>query len=81
MIVKILWAQPNHDGYKMYHMYECAEYFVEETGYSGSSGGPSGLSSARLMLDGDKHDICLGHGDVAYVMNNSGKTIEVIRTI
>jgi hypothetical protein len=81
MIVRIDWNKPNSDGHKMYHVYQASEYFVEELGYSGSGLGPSGVSSLRLMLDGDKHDICLCHGDTAFVMNDLGKTIDVIRTI
>lgn len=81
MIVRIHWAQPNSDGHKMFHIYECKEYFVEELAYSGSSNGPSGPSQIRLMLDCQEHDICLSNGDVAYVMNNEGKTIDSIRTI
>lgn len=80
MIVKVDWAKPNSDGFKMYHVWECSEYFVEVTGYKGDSINGSSPSNIRLMLDCDKHDIVLNGGDTAYVMNDSGKTIEVVRT-
>ena len=81
MIVRVNWAQPNSDGHQMYHVYQATEYFVETTGWSGSLNGPSGPSNVRLMLDGDKHDICLSNGDTAFVMNDDGKTVDVVRTI
>jgi len=65
----------------MYHVYQCSDYFVEITGFSGSSNGPSGPSNVRLMLDGDKHDIALSGGDEAFIMNDTGKTIDIIRTV
>jgi len=84
MIVKVEWSKPNSDGFKMYHTYECSEYFVEITGWSGSCGPgmktESQPSNVRLMLDCNKHDICLSGGDVAYIMNNEGKTIDIVRT-
>jgi hypothetical protein len=81
MIVKVAWAQPNSEGHQMYHVYQASEYLVEFLGWSGSSGGPSGPSQARLMIDGDAHEIYLSHGDTAYIMNDEGKTIDVVRTI
>ena len=81
MIVRVNWNSPNSDGHQMYHTYEASQYLVEYLGFSGSSNGPSGPCRVRLILDGDKHDIALSGGDTAYIMNNEGKTIDVIRTI
>jgi hypothetical protein len=73
MIVRIEWAKPNENGGRMYTVYEAHEYFVErrlqET--------PEVI---RIMLDVTKHDLCLSAGDAAYIMNNDGKTIDVIKT-
>lgn len=83
MIVRVNWAQPNSDGHSMYHVYEAAEYFVEwmdkRVGF-GPSEEQKPITHARLMLDGDKHDIYLSNGDTAYIMNSEGKTVDIIRT-
>jgi hypothetical protein len=77
MIVRVDWAQPNSDGNKMYNVYEATEYFVE--GLTPKDCHPS-APITRLMLDIDRRDIILNNGDVVYVMNDNGKTIDVIRT-
>lgn len=79
MFIRVCWAK--RDGPTMYHVYQCGDYFVEITGYSGSSDGVSGISSARLMLDGGKHDILISSGDNVYIMNDQGKTVDSILTV
>jgi len=80
MIIRVNWAVPvttpgEIPTLKMYHTYQASEYFVE------FNLNPNGTTdSIRLMLDGDKHDISLSGDDVAYIMNDEGKTIDSIRT-
>jgi hypothetical protein len=85
MFIKVEWQKPNEDGHTMYNVWEASEYFVEFLGWSGSGGinvpTVSGPSQVRLMLDSSKHDIILSNGDTAFVMNDTGKTIDIIRTI
>lgn len=85
MFIRVQWAKPNSDGHQMYHVYEAKEYFVEYLAWSGETpskkdGKNEQPNQIRLMLDGSKHDILLSDGDLAYVMNENGKTIESIRT-
>lgn len=72
MIIRVDWIQPNENGYRMYHMYDADHYFVEYLE----------PSHVRLMIDydGQNHDILLANGDKAYVMNNEGKTVDVINS-
>ena len=69
----------------MYHVYQCDNYMVETLGYSGSSGGDSGPSKINLFLNHGfatgSHELVLSSGDMAYIMNDEGKTIDVIRTV
>ena len=78
MFVKVKWGNQSPASYKVW---ECQEYFVEITGWSGSSKGDSTPSSMRLMLDNGKHDIQVSEGDEVFIMNNEGRTIDVIRTV
>ena len=73
MIVKVAWGKRTLDAPEMYHVYQCSEYFVEEA----KDCAPTQI---RLMLDANKHDISLSNGDAAFIMNDVGKTIDVIRT-
>jgi hypothetical protein len=70
MIIKVVWTQLNEAGGKMYHMYSAQEYAVDHTADD----------EVNLYLDNGKHHILIGPGDVAYAMNDNGKTIEVILT-
>lgn len=78
MFIRVIWAMPTHDGHNMYHMYEATEYLVcpytDDASY-----GPNGpIVYTQITLDHGSHDIRLGGGDKAYVMNNDGKTIDII---
>ena len=75
MIVRVQWyPRPSPLGEippKLSHVYQCSEYFLEEIG----------TSNARLILDVNKHDLFLSNGDEAFIMNDQGKTIYVVRTV
>jgi hypothetical protein len=92
MIVRVNWqawknnpVEANPKGpADMYHVYQCTNYLVEIMGYSGSSLEEGGPSRVNLFLnpgtDGGSNEILLSNGDTAYIMNDAGKTIDVIRT-
>ena len=69
MVIRVDWVNVGH---KLYHVYEASDYFVEPS--------DSTESQVRLVLDNGKHDMLLSGGDVAWIMNNDGKTIDTIRT-
>lgn len=73
MIVRVDWAKLNENGGAMSHVYEAHEYFVERRMRETPE-------VVRLILDCDRHDLCLSGGDQVYIMNNEGKTIDIIRT-
>lgn len=83
MIVRINWAEPK-DMTPTYHptysVWQCQKYFVQITGWSGGSIEPSRPSSAMIYLDEGTHEIGIGPGDVAYFMNDEGKTFDTLRT-
>lgn len=93
MIVRVNWNQWKKDACEnpgpnavreMYHVYQCDNYMVEITGYSGSSDGPCGPSQLMLHLDGrteGAHMLAMSGGDEAFIMNDNGKTIDIIRTV
>lgn len=96
MIVRINWLawknqpisadqarDPNRPA-DMYHVYQCDNYMVETLGYNGSSNGDSGPSRINLFLNGrteGAHQLALSNGDEAFIMNDAGKTIDIIRTV
>ena len=75
MLVRVNWAQPNSDGNSTYHTYEARDYYVEKF----EKETPTRF---RVVLNVDKeaHELFLGRGDAAYIMNDQGKTIDVVRT-
>lgn len=92
MIVRVNWNQWKKDAacsnppsvVDMYHVYQCDNYMVEITGYSGSSDGNNGPSNINLFLDGrtsESHHLVMSRGDTAFIMNDEGKTIDIIRTV
>ena len=81
MIIRVNWATPNSNVESMYHVYSANEYFVEYFRPAPPEGSDQlQKCQVRLMIDGEKHDVLLSCGDTAYIMNDSGKTVEVIRT-
>lgn len=79
MFISILWAMPTHDGHKMRHMYQCGDYSVTPFTDDQSTGPNGPAVYTQLILDGGKHDIRLGGGDKAFIMNDDGKTIDIVQ--
>ena len=80
MIVKVCWEKTGVGSKNgLYHTYEVSHYLVEIISWSGAID-TSTPRKIRLVLDDNKHNLLLSGGDIAFVMNNTGKTIEVIRT-
>lgn len=65
--IKIEWFSPD---YPSWTMYACQKFSVNVV--------PHGVE-LRLYLDGQETENLLGPQCVAYVMNEAGKTVEVIR--
>lgn len=77
MMLKIMWggdkAYPQTtSSLGSYHVWQMDEYFVEPV----CNVNPPQL---RILLDISKHDILMQTGDIAYIMNDNGKTVETIR--
>lgn len=71
MMLKIEWAT-RPIGSRSYHVWQMDEYFVEDVQNTSPS-------QVRVILDSSRHDILMTAGDIAYVMNDDGKTVEIIR--
>lgn len=77
MIVRINWKAM--EGSNGYHVHECKDYLVETLAWKESSKDKGEASQVFLLLDGVQ-DISLSNGDIAYIMNDDGKTIDTIKT-
>jgi hypothetical protein len=74
MTVLVNWANDNGGDLPLRSAWECEKYTVDATK---NACGP-GKDGVRLLLDDGKHDIYLGTGSRAYVMNSHGATIDRI---
>lgn len=88
MIVRVNWHTQDFSSpspvAQAYHIWECGDLRIEIQGFTGSSNAghsSSGPSKVTLNLDDGKHTISISGGDEAFIMNNEGKTIDVIRTV
>lgn len=61
------------------HTYECKDFY-QSWGEDPKSGCTecTPCSYIMLVIDGGKHEVRLGAGCYAYIMNNEGKTIDKI---
>lgn len=75
MLVKIYWGKLNPVGW---HVYQCTDYFVNPRYADGYPEKGTVMLGATITLDGGKHDIIVGEGDLVYFMNDNGKTIDSI---
>lgn len=86
MIIKVEWRAwkknpcSSDSPADMHNVYQCEEYGAEIMGWTGSSKDASYPSKVILNLDNGVKQIQLSGGDVAWIMNDSGKTIDTIYT-
>jgi hypothetical protein len=64
-----------------YHLYSCKDLGIGIHGFSGSSNGPSGPSRVTLNMDNGTHLVDVEKGDEVFIMNDEGRTVDVIRTV
>lgn len=72
MLVRVVWAKTTDNGSKTYQVLSCDEYQVVDIKV------PPYCKYLKLD-DGDK-ELRLVAGDTAFIMNNEGKTIDIVRT-
>ena len=86
MIIKVDWFPvSNAVGTlppRMSHTYEADDYFAEWR-WSENAKVKKQYPILRLVINRgqETHELCLSKGDTAFVMNDSGKTIEIHRTV
>jgi hypothetical protein len=78
MFINVVWGLRVNDT-PIRHMFQCNDFTICPVTDHQSTGPGGPAVYQHLVLDNGKHELKLSSGDTAYIMNDDGKTIDVLR--